>query len=173
MHVAETGSRGLPHLNEEGRAHMVDVSQKPDTVREATARAILCMQPATLQRVKDGAVAKGDVLAVAQVAAIQGAKRTADLIPLCHPLPIAGIAVAFSFADESHLQVDVTVRTKGPTGVEMEALCGATAGALTVYDMCKAIDRAMTMSFVGLMEKNGGKSGHFVRQAEVAGEGSR
>lgn len=154
----------MPHLGGDGRAVMVDVGAKPETQRQAVARAIMAMQSATLERVRAGGVAKGDVLAVAQVAAIMGAKRTSDTIPLCHPLPLTSVAVAFSFPDDEHLQLEVTVQTMGRTGVEMEALCGASAGALTVYDMCKASDRAMTVTFLGLMEKTGGKSGHFSRE---------
>lgn len=161
--MQQAGQDALTHLDAAGRATMVFVGEKEETRRTAVARALLAMQPATLARVKTGGIAKGDVLAVAQVAAIMGAKRTADTIPLCHPLPLTGVDVQFSFLDDTHLQIDVTARTTGRTGVEMEALCGASAGALTVYDMCKAIDREMAVEFIGLMEKSGGKSGDFKR----------
>ncbi|MCY0876577.1 MAG: cyclic pyranopterin monophosphate synthase MoaC [Firmicutes bacterium] len=163
------GDDGLTHLDADGRAKMVYVGDKDQTKREAIARAVLFMQEDTLKRIQTGGVTKGDVLSIAQVAAIMGAKRTSDTIPLCHPLPLTGVDVHFCFTDAHHLQIDVTVRTTGCTGVEMEALCGASAGALTVYDMCKAIDRSMSVRFLGLMEKKGGKSGHFVR-AEVGDE---
>ncbi len=154
----------LTHLDASGRAHMVNVSDKPLTVRIAKARAVMSMLKATLITLRSGAIAKGDVLAVAQVAAVMGAKKTQDVIPMCHPILISGIDVEFSFPDECTLVLDVTVRTTGQTGVEMEAMTAASIGVLTVYDMCKAIDRAMTVTFIGLLEKDGGKSGHFTRQ---------
>ncbi len=163
MNLQDDHVSHLTHLDATGRAHMVDVSAKPSTVRIAKARAVMSMLKTTLATLRSGKVAKGDVLAVAQVAAIMGAKKTQDVIPMCHPIILSGVDVDFSFPDESTLVLDVTVRTTGPTGVEMEALTAASIGALTVYDMCKAIDRAMTITFIGLLEKDGGKSGHFMR----------
>lgn len=155
---------GLTHLDESGRARMVDVSDKDVTRREATARAVVFMQPETARLIASGGVAKGDVLAVAQVAGVMGAKRTPDLIPLCHPLPITGVDMEFQLdADSARLEIRATVRVTGRTGVEMEALTAVSVAALTVYDMCKAVDRSMTISDVQLMHKAGGKSGEFVR----------
>jgi len=155
---------GLTHLDESGRARMVDVSDKDVTRREATARAIVSMQPETARLIASGGVAKGDVLAVAQVAGVMAAKRTPDLIPLCHPLPISGVSMQFEL-DEAHarLEIQATVRVTGRTGVEMEALTAAAVAALTVYDMCKAVDRGMSIGNVELLHKAGGKSGEFVR----------
>ncbi len=154
----------LTHLDERGRARMVDVSDKDITRREATARAIVSMQPETARLIASGGVAKGDVLAVAQVAGVLAAKRTPDLIPLCHPLPITGVSMSFEL-DEEHAQLEIqaTVRVTGRTGVEMEALTAAAVAALTVYDMCKAVDRGMSIGNVELLHKAGGKSGEFVR----------
>ncbi|MHB1628061.1 MAG: cyclic pyranopterin monophosphate synthase MoaC [Bacilli bacterium] len=160
---SESG-QDITHLDRQGRARMVDISAKEASGRAARARADVRMRPATLARIREGAIAKGDVLAVAQVAAIMGAKRTADVIPLCHPLALTGIDVEFSYIDAEVLRIEVRVRTIGQTGVEMEALTGCAAGALTVYDMCKAIDRSMTIESVALMEKSGGKSGPYRRQ---------
>ena len=155
---------GLTHLDDSGRAHMVDVSDKDITRREATARAVVFMQPVTAQLISTGGMAKGDVLAVAQVAGVMGAKRTPDLIPLCHPLPITGVDMAFDLDTErAVLEIRATVRVTGRTGVEMEALTAVSVAALTVYDMCKAVDRSMTISEIQLMHKVGGKSGEFVR----------
>ena len=155
---------GLTHLDESGRARMVDVSDKDVTRREATARAIVSMQPETARLIASGGVAKGDVLAVAQVAGVMAAKRTPDLIPLCHPLPITGVSMQFEL-DEAHarLEIQATVRVTGRTGVEMEALTAAAVAALTVYDMCKAVDRGMSIRNVELLHKAGGKSGEFIR----------
>lgn len=155
--------RELSHLDENGRARMVDVGDKPVSSRAATARAELLMRPETLDVIREGRAKKGDVLAVAQVAAVMAAKRTPDLIPLCHPIVITGVAADFEFLPPEGLRLDVTVTTSGQTGVEMEALTAASIGALTVYDMCKAIDRDMRLTFVGLLEKSGGKSGQYVR----------
>ncbi len=155
---------GFTHLDESGRARMVDVSDKEVTRREATARAVVEMQRSTAQLIKSGGVAKGDVLAVAQVAGVMAAKRTPDLIPLCHPLPITGVDMTFSLdVDNARLEIRATVRVTGRTGVEMEALTAASVAALTVYDMCKAVDRGMRISNVELLHKAGGKSGEFVR----------
>jgi cyclic pyranopterin phosphate synthase len=156
---------GLTHLDASGRGRMVDVSDKEVTRREATARAVVEMQAETARLIATGRMAKGDVLAVAQVAGVMAAKRTPDLIPLCHPLPITGVDMAFDL-DEAHarLEIRATVRVTGRTGVEMEALTAASVAALTVYDMCKAVDRGMTISDIQLLHKVGGKSGEFVRR---------
>ena len=152
------------HFDQHGRAHMVDVSDKEVTTRVARARAELTMNPETLRQIRQGGIKKGDVLAVAQVAAIMAVKKTSDLIPMCHPLPVTSVSVDFDYPAENRLQLEVVVLTDAKTGVEMEALTGASVGALTVYDMCKAIDRGMTVNFIGLMEKSGGKSGTYVRK---------
>lgn len=147
---------------------MVDVSAKPATHRLAVARGRIRMQPATLQLILKGSAKKGDVLGVARVAAIQGAKRTSETIPLAHPLSLSRVSVKFApNQEESSISIEVTTETTGPTGVEMEALCAVAAGLLTVYDMCKAVDRGMMISEVSLMEKRGGKSGHYVRPADI------
>ncbi|HEX8967622.1 MAG TPA: cyclic pyranopterin monophosphate synthase MoaC [Chloroflexota bacterium] len=155
---------GLTHLDESGRARMVDVSDKDVTRREATARAIVAMRPETARLIESGGMAKGDVLAVAQVAGVMAAKRTPDLIPLCHPLPITGVDMAFDLdVERARLEIRATVRVTSRTGVEMEALTAASVAALTVYDMCKAVDRGMSILSVELLRKAGGKSGEFVR----------
>jgi cyclic pyranopterin phosphate synthase len=142
---------------------MVDVAAKDVTRRVAVAGGRIVMQPATLVLIRAGTAKKGDVLGVARIAAIQAAKRTADLIPLCHPLPLTRIAVEFAVdGDASTLAIEVTAETLDRTGVEMEALTAVTIGLLTIYDMCKAADRAMRIEDVRLLEKSGGKSGHFV-----------
>jgi cyclic pyranopterin phosphate synthase len=147
---------------------MVDVTPKDVTVREATAAARVRMLPETLAIIREGRAAKGDVLSVAQVAGIMAAKRTPDLIPMCHPLNISGVEMAFTFVDEGDAAVDIraTVRLSGRTGVEMEALTAVSVAALTVYDMCKAVDRAMTITDIRLLKKSGGKSGEFIRADE-------
>ena len=152
----------LSHLDESGRARMVDVSDKDITRREATARAVVRMRSETLRLIREGKAAKGDVLAVAQIAGVMAAKRTPDLIPLCHPLPINGVSLNFSF-DEAHASVVIqaTVKVSGRTGVEMEALTAASVAALTVYDMCKAVDRGMRIAEVRLVHKAGGRSGEW------------
>ncbi len=150
----------LTHLDAQGRPKMVDVSAKPDTQREAVARGVVRMQAATLDLIKKGGVAKGDVLAVAQLAGIMAAKRTPDLIPLCHPLLIGDIKVEFSL-DETGCAVGITAAVKsiGKTGVEMEALTAVAVTALTIYDMCKAVDRGIIIEGIRLAKKSGGKSG--------------
>ncbi len=153
----------LTHLDAQGRARMVDVGDKPVTERVAVASATLRMQPATLRRIRAGAIAKGEVLAVARLAGILAAKRTADLIPLCHPLPVTVANVDFHPGRGGALRITATVKVSGKTGVEMEALTAVTVAALTVYDMCKAIDRGMTITDVGLDEKRGGRSGVWAR----------
>lgn len=149
---------------------MVDVSEKPVTVRTAVAEGFVTMRPATLSLILDKKVAKGDVFEVARLAGIMAAKRTSDLIPLCHPLPIDGVKVDLSPADDgSGVRIVAEVRTTARTGVEMEALTAATTAALTVYDMCKSVEREMTIGPVRLLEKSGGRSGEFRRGATDAG----
>jgi len=154
----------LSHLDESGRAHMVDVSAKADTVREATARGRILMRPETLALVERRGMEKGDVLAVAQVGGVMAAKQTGTLIPMCHPLPITGVDLRFCFDREAFaIEIEATARVVGKTGVEMEALTAVSVAALTIYDMCKAVDRAMVISDVRLEHKSGGKSGEFIR----------
>ena len=161
----------LTHLNERGEASMVDVSGKVPSERHARARAVVRMAPATLRAiVEDGTVAKGDVLAVARIAGIQAAKRTSDLIPLCHPLPLAQVTVDFQ-ADADALAIHTYCKVTGRTGVEMEALTAASVAALTVYDMCKALDRGMTIENVALLHKSGGRSGVWRRPDAVQERG--
>jgi cyclic pyranopterin phosphate synthase len=153
---------GFTHFDAAGNAAMVDVSDKPVTARTATARARVVMEPATLAMIQTGAAKKGDVLGVARLAGIMAAKRTADLIPLCHPLPIASVTVdLLADAAASAVEITATVRTTGQTGVEMEALTAASVAALTVYDMCKAVDRSMRIEGLRVTHKAGGKSGIF------------
>lgn len=156
----------LTHFDEEGRARMVDVSSKPPTQREAVAAGSVSMKPETLKLIMDREISKGDVLGVARVAGIMAAKKTPDLIPLCHPLAITSVSVDFSI-DEKASRVDIRaeVRIVGQTGIEMEALTAVSGAALTIYDMCKAVDREMVISNIRLLEKRGGKSGEF-RRAE-------
>ena len=151
------------HIDENGNAVMVDVGGKDVTSRAAVARGSITMSPACFDMVREGRAKKGDVLAVAQVAGIMGAKRTAELIPLCHTLALSKAEVAFTLHPEScRIEVVCTVRCEGRTGVEMEALTGVSVALLTVYDMCKAVDRGMCIGQVHLVEKQGGKSGHFI-----------
>ncbi len=153
----------LTHFDASGQAHMVDVGAKASTHRVAVAQGRITMLPATFELVVHGSPKKGDVLAVARLAGIMGAKRTADLIPLCHPIALTRVAIEFELLAAEHAVVcRATAETVGPTGVEMEALTAVNAALLTVYDMCKAADRAMVISDVRLLEKRGGKSGHFV-----------
>ncbi len=157
---------GLSHFDEQGRARMVDVSAKDETVRCALATGEIRMRPETLARIREGRVAKGDVLAVADVAAVMAAKKTPELIPMCHPLMLSGVEVAFSeLPDGGGLKVAVRVKCRGTTGVEMEALTAASAALLTIYDMCKAVDRDMTLMNIRLEEKRGGKSGDWRRES--------
>jgi len=153
----------LTHFDEHGASRMVDTSSKPETLREARASGLVRMAPATLQLIRDRGLAKGDVLEVARLAGILAAKRTGELIPLCHPLPITSAAVDFSFPADDTLRIEATVRVFGRTGVEMEALTAVSVAALTVYDMCKAVDRVMTIDQVRLEEKSGGRSGTYRR----------
>jgi cyclic pyranopterin phosphate synthase len=158
-------SSTLTHFDAEGRAAMVDVSAKPDTARIATARARVTMQPATLAMITSGEAKKGDVFGVARLAGIMAAKRTSELIPLCHPLPLSAVSVDLSpGTDAASVDITATAKTTGPTGVEMEALTAASVAALTVYDMCKAVDRAMRIDGLRVVHKAGGKSGEFVQE---------
>jgi cyclic pyranopterin monophosphate synthase len=157
-------SSEFTHFDRRGHATMVDVGAKPVTERTATARALVTMLPATLAMIGSGGATKGDVLGVARLAGIMAAKRTAELIPLCHPLPISAVTVDLS-ADEAAggVEIAATVRTTGQTGVEMEALTAASVAALTVYDMCKSVDRGMRIDAIRLTHKAGGKSGEYVQ----------
>ena len=158
------GGTGLTHFDIEGQAHMVDVSAKPDTFRVARATGRINMMQATLALIETGQAGKGDVLGIARVAAIQAAKRTSELIPLCHPLPLTRVAIDFTIdRSASSIAIQATAETVGKTGVEMEALTAATVGLLTIYDMCKSVDRGMQIVEVSLAEKSGGKSGHWLR----------
>ncbi|MDF2546374.1 MAG: moaC [Anaerosolibacter sp.] len=157
----------LTHIDDNGRAKMVDVGEKEDTQRVAVAGASIHMAPETLSMIKDGKMKKGDVLAVAQVAGIMGVKRTSELIPMCHNILISGVEMNFSIDDEkSAIHIEATVKTIGKTGVEMEALQGVATAALTIYDMCKAIDKDMVISNIRLIKKTGGKSGTYIRGGE-------
>jgi cyclic pyranopterin phosphate synthase len=148
----------LTHFDERGRARMVDVSTKEETLRVAVARGQVTMRPETVALLRERRASKGDVLAVAQVAGIMGAKRTPDLIPLCHPLPLSAVDVAFEIGDEA-VAIEATVSLRGRTGVEMEALTAVTVAALTIYDMLKAVDRTMRIEAIRLVHKSGGRSG--------------
>ena len=155
--------RGLTHITPAGDARMVDVSPKPETAREAVARAVLHMAPRTLSIIRAGNAPKGDVLGVARTAGILAAKRTSELIPMCHPLRITGVDVAFSDSRNGELAIEARVRTVDKTGVEMEALTAVSVAALTVYDMIKAVERGVTIAGIQLLEKSGGKSGEWKR----------
>jgi len=156
----------LSHLDSRGNARMVDVAEKAVTVRIAVAEATVSMLPATLKILKSGGTKKGDVLAVARVAGIQAAKKTSELIPLCHPLALSSVTVDFTFKSARTIRILATVRCEGKTGVEMEALTAASVAALTIYDMLKAVDRGITISLVRLLEKTGGKSGTWKRKGK-------
>ncbi len=155
---------GLTHFDDAGQAHMVDVGDKAVTARRACASGSICMRAETLAMVLDGGHKKGDVLGVARIAGIMAAKRTAELVPLCHPLPLTRVSVEFD-SDRAHHRIHcrATAETRGQTGVEMEALCAVQVALLTIYDMCKAVDRGMLIESVCLEEKAGGKSGHWRR----------
>ncbi len=160
----------LTHFDADGQAHMVDVSAKGETHRVARASGVIRMRPETLMLIESGSARKGDVIGIARVAAIQGAKRTAELVPLCHPIAITRIAVDFELVREaSALRCTAQVETLGRTGVEMEALTAVQVGLLTVYDMCKAVDRGMVIGEVRVLEKRGGKSGDWLAEGEDAG----
>ena len=153
----------LTHFNSDGRAKMVDVTGKEDSEREAVAQGSIVMSPATVALIKQGAIGKGDVLAVAQVAAIMGAKKTPDIIPMCHPVMLSGVNIDLSINEsESAVNIVAKVKTTGKTGVEMEALTAIATAALTIYDMCKAKDKNMIIKDIRLIEKKGGKSGHYI-----------
>jgi len=152
----------LSHLDERGAARMVDVSEKSETARTAVAEAVVRMQPATLALIQQGGIAKGDVFATARLAGIMAAKKTHELIPLCHPLTITGVTVDLAPQSDSTLGTRATVKTTGKTGVEMEALTAASVAALTVYDMCKAVEKGIRIEAVRLLEKHGGKSGDWL-----------
>ncbi|RMR09866.1 cyclic pyranopterin monophosphate synthase MoaC [Pseudomonas syringae group genomosp. 3] len=159
----------LTHLDSHGRANMVDVTDKAVTSREAVAEALVRMLPATLQMIVSGGHPKGDVFAVARIAGIQAAKKTSDLIPLCHPLMLTSIKVHLNAEGDNAVRITASCKLAGQTGVEMEALTAASIAALTIYDMCKAVDRGMVIESVRLLEKLGGKSGHFIADdAQVA-----
>jgi cyclic pyranopterin monophosphate synthase len=157
----------LTHFDEAGRAHMVDVSEKAETAREAVATGLVRMRPETLRRIREGGMAKGDVLAVAQVAGVMAAKQTPQIIPMCHTILLTGVDIAFDLRDgdgDGLVAIRASVRTVGKTGAEMEALTAVSAAALTIYDMCKAIDRGMELTDIRLERKSGGKSGDFTRE---------
>jgi cyclic pyranopterin phosphate synthase len=155
----------LTHLNESGEAHMVEVGGKPATVRTAVAEGRIDMRPETLALILEGGHKKGDVLAVARVAGIMAAKKTAELVPLCHPIALSGVEIDLVPDEPSHtVRVRATVTTVGQTGVEMEALTAVQIALLTIYDMCKSVDRGMTLTDIRLLKKTGGRSGHWVRE---------
>jgi len=160
----DKGDTGLSHLDDQGQAKMVDVTAKGETIREAVACGTIRLKPATVRLIQEGGLTKGDVFSVARVAGIMAAKKTWGLIPLCHPLMLTGIDVSFSSNPESgEIALEARVKTVGKTGVEMEALTAVSVAALTIYDMCKAIDREMVISEIFLQSKQGGRSGTFVR----------
>jgi cyclic pyranopterin phosphate synthase len=161
--MSSTMGSELSHFDEHGASRMVDTSDKPETLRQARASGLVRMAPTTAALIRDRALAKGDVLEVARLAGIMAAKRTGDLIPLCHPLPLTSVALDLAFAAENLLRIEATVRVFGRTGVEMEALTAVSVAALTVYDMCKAVDRGMAVEQIRLEEKSGGRSGTFRR----------
>lgn len=155
----------LTHFDEHGHAKMVDVSDKDATKREAVARGLVTMQPRTFEMITHKEIAKGDVLEVARIAGIMGAKRTSDLIPMCHPLMITSVEIAYRlFQERSAIEIEATARIVAKTGVEMEALTAVSVAALTIYDMCKAVDRGMVISDIRLIKKSGGKSGTFIAE---------
>lgn len=151
------------HFNDSGRAHMVEVTAKDDTKRVAVARGVIHMKPETIQLILDSRIKKGDVLSVAQIAGVMGAKKTSDIIPMCHPLMLTGVNLEFTIKETS-IEILATVKTVGKTGVEMEALSAVSIGALTIYDMCKATDKSMVISDIELLKKSGGKSGDYLKE---------
>lgn len=163
MNNGQASGGKLTHFNEQGRARMVDISGKEITVRTAVAITKVTMNPDTLEAIREGRIGKGDVLAVAQIAGIQGAKKTSDWIPMCHPLALTGVDIRFHDNGVDELHIEVTVKTEGKTGVEMEALTAASAAALTVYDMCKAMQKDMIIGPTMLNSKSGGKNGDYSR----------
>ena len=154
---------GFTHFDEHGRAHMVEVGEKDDTRRSAIARGTIFMKPETIKLIKDGTIKKGDVLSVAQIGGIMGAKKTSDLIPMCHNIFISGADINFNVLDDA-IEIEAEVRTIGKTGIEMEALTAVSMAALTIYDMCKAVDKDMIISNIRLIKKTGGKSGTYLRE---------
>lgn len=162
-------SQALSHLDARGQARMVDVADKSETLRVARAEAFVSMRPQTLRMIVDGEHPKGDVLAVARIAGIQGAKRCADLIPLCHPLMLSGVHVELE-PESGGVRIEAECRVRGATGVEMEALTAASTAALSLYDMCKAVDRGMVIGSLRLLEKRGGRSGHWHAQETARDE---
>ena len=152
----------LSHFDEQGRARMVDISAKPSTTREAVTKASVIMQPDTMNLIVDKKISKGDVFAVARIAGIMAAKKCSELIPLCHPIPLTSIEINFS-THENRVDIEARVRSSSQTGVEMEALTAVSTTALTIYDMCKAVDRGMVITDIMVYEKKGGKSGHWLR----------
>jgi len=160
--------RKLSHLNSEGRVQMVDVTAKAETIREAKARGIVKMDAVTLKLIEKGRIAKGNVLTTAQLAGIMAAKKTSELIPLCHPLELSGVDIHFNIDHKkTSIVIDAVVRTTGKTGVEMEALTAACVASLTIYDMCKAVNKGIIIGDIMLLEKSGGKSGLFKRHRSV------
>ncbi|MDS0525862.1 cyclic pyranopterin monophosphate synthase MoaC [Clostridium sp. SHJSY1] len=155
---------GFTHFNEKGRAHMVNVSEKEDTKRVAIARGTIKMKKETVSLIKEGLIKKGDVLSVAQIGGIMGVKKTSDIIPMCHNIFITGSDINFNIR-ENEVEIEATVSTVGKTGVEMEALTAVTTAALTIYDMCKAVDKDMVIENVHLVRKTGGKSGEYIRES--------
>ena len=155
----------LSHIDEKGKARMVDVTAKEETVREAVAEGMVRMDPSTLRLIESGGMPKGDVFAVARIAGIMAAKRTGSLIPLCHPLPLTGIDIQFACnVMKGEIAIRATVKTVGKTGVEMEAMTAVSLASLTIYDMCKAADKSITLTDIKLLSKKGGKSGTFIRK---------
>lgn len=162
--MTKNSSKSFSHINSAGEAHMVDVSEKPDTSRLAVAQARIVLGADVLQRIREQSIAKGDLLATARIAGIQGAKKCSDLIPLCHPLPLSKVTIEineFTDTNKTGLEVVASCKTTGKTGVEMEALTALQVALLTIYDMCKAVDRGMVINNIRLLEKSGGKSGDF------------
>lgn len=158
----------LTHFDDQGASRMVDVGDKAVTLRVARASGLVRMQIATLKRIQERGFAKGDVLEVARLAGIMAAKRTSELIPLCHPLSLDGITISFAYPDNQSVAIEAEVRVTAKTGAEMEALVAVSAAALTIYDMCKGIDRGMEIEHIRLEEKSGGKSGHYLREVPPA-----
>jgi len=155
----------LSHIDERGKARMVDVTTKRETVREAVAQGMVLMRPATAALIESGGITKGDVFAVAKVAGIMAAKKTSDMIPMCHPLSLTGVEIQFTVnADRGEIKILAAVKTVGKTGVEMEAMTAVAVAGLTIYDMCKAADRSIIITDINLLSKKGGKSGTFIRE---------